>query len=225
MLKLFSGNITIKFLINMKKIITIIGALNVASTPTIALKNIAPHQTLNLQNILKSPNSGIDNLICNVVATDHKLNFSVDLNISDYNGFSGFLDQISFNLSDDNWHAWPLYFFQWIDDDDFHSGPMPALNSHTKHGFFHDPMIWGHRLETYMGHFGLWTDDKSDVAYYMATSWGSWGDFAQNAENTYNKAVVAHTALGITFNFGFTYNSDTEDITTIPPSFNIVPVQ
>ncbi len=207
----------------MKKIITILGALAVAGSPTIVLRNIAPHQTQKVQNVFTKTSNGLDNSITDTQDTDYNFNFKVTLSNSDYNGFSGFLDQIAFNLSDYNYHAWPVYLFQWLDDDDFHTGPFPGLNSHTKQGFFHDPMVWANRLENHMGHFGEWRDDKSDTAFYMATCWGQWGSFGQTVDNQWNADRAASKPLsGIIFNFGFTYSVYWHHYTTVAPSFQII---
>ncbi len=198
------------------------GALTVASTPTIALQNLLPHKTLNLQNILSKTNDGFPNSISVSEDNYHQFYFFVTLSNSDYNGFSGFLDQIVFKLSDYNYHAWPLYFFQWLDDDDFHSGPMPALNSHTAHGFFHYPFAWSNRLEEHMGHFGCIWDDKSDTAYHMSINYGLWGTFGQNVDNQYKAAVAAHKAVGIYLNFAFFFEGGYGPYYTYPPSFKIL---
>ncbi len=207
----------------MKKIITILGALTVASTPTIFLKNINLHKTQNLGNVIKKTSNGINNAIS---AADHSrywFKFTVTLSSSDYNGFSGFLDQILFKLSDYNYHAWPLYLFQWLDDDDFHSGPMPSLNNHTKLGFFHDPLPFSQRLETNMYHFGDFWDDKSDTAFKMSTCWGQWGTFGQTVDNQWNADRTAEKPLlGITFNFNFGYLGRTSGYQTGTPSFHII---
>ncbi len=205
----------------MTKIITILGALTVASTNTIAFRDIAPYQTKNLQSVLAKSNDDVPNYIFVAYNERWEFKFWVHLNNSDYNGFSGFLDQISFNLSDFNWHAWPIYLFQWLDDDDFYH-PMPGLNDHTKHGFFHWPFPYDIRLETFMAHFGAKSDDKSHTAFHMASSWGTWGSFGQNVDNQWNAAVAAHKALGITFHFDFEWYADYQGYVTIPPTFTII---
>ncbi len=207
----------------MKKIITILGALTVASTPTIVLKNIAPHQTQNLLKAVTKKSNWEYNNISVSQATDYYFKFTAYLTNGSYNGFSGFLDQICFNLSDYNYHAWPLYFFQWLDDDDFHSGPMPGLNHHTMHGFWNRPLPYDQRLETYMGHFGSYTDDKSDTAYNMSTCWGQWGTFGQNVDNQWKADCAAKKPLvGVRFNFGFRYSQNQFYYWTETPSFNII---
>ncbi len=205
----------------MKKIITIFGTLAMASSPTIALRNIVPHKTQNLHNIFTKTNSGIANSISVSKQTNYDFDFSVTLSNSDYNGFSGFLNQIVFKLSDYNYHAWPIYLFQWLDDNDFHSGPFPDLKQHTAQGFFNDPCIWAQRFETYMGYFGDWLQDKSDTAFHMATCWGTWGTFGQTVDEAWNTAVADKTAAAIHFDFGFKYDPKYYDYTTIPPVFNI----
>ncbi len=207
----------------MKKIITILGALTVASTPTITFKNIAFHKTQNLDNVIKTASNGDYNFINVLVDTRYEFKFYAHLTNSDYNGFSGFLDQISFSLSDYDYHAWPLYLFQWLDDDDFHSGPMPGLNSHTKHGFWHRPLIYAQRLETVMGHFGSLWDDKSDTAFSMSSSYGLWGTFGQTVDNQWNADRAASKPLtGIELHFEFIYDEPVSKYGTYPPSFQIL---
>ncbi len=205
----------------MKKIITVLGALTVASAPTILLTNIVPHKTQNLGNVIKKSNWENNNIS---VSIDNKavFKFSVYLTNSDFNGFSGFLDQISFSLSDYDYHAWPLYLFQWLDDDDFHSGPMPALNSHTKHGSFNDPITWSNRFEEHMGHFGSLWDDKSDTAYHMSINYGLWGSFGQTVDNQWNAdRASSKPPTGINLHFDFIYDEPIDQYGTYPPSFQI----
>ncbi len=207
----------------MKKILTMLGALAIASTPTIALKNIVLNKTQNLQNILtKSSYTAVTNSIELLDHTDYELSFVVRLSNSDYNGFSGFLDQISFKLSDLDYHAWPIYLLQWLDDDDF-DHPMPGLNSHTKHGFFHYPLVFSQRFETNMGHFGSWLDDKSSTAFKMASSYGLWGTFGQTVDNQWN-TDRAHSVplLGIQFTFGFMYDTIKDNYSSTTPIFRII---
>ncbi len=208
----------------MKKMITVLGALAVAPSPTIVLKNIAPHQTQNLENVVAKISNPENNDITDILDTSYYFEFTVYLTSSDYNGFSGFLDQIVFKLSDYNYHAWPLYFFQWLDDNDFNtSSYLPNLNYHTQHGFFHNPIVWANRFENHMGHFGSWTDDKSDTAYNMSTCWGQWGTFGQNVDNQWNQDRAASKPLiGIKFNFGFRYSQHEFYYSTETPSFNII---
>ena len=208
----------------MKKILNMLGVLTLASTPTIALKNIIPHQTPNLQNILtKSSYATVNNSIELLDHTDYKLSFVVRLSNSDYNGFSGFLDQITFSLSEYDYHAWPIYLLQWLDDDDFDSPPMPMLTLHTKHGFYHYPLVWSNRFEEHMGHFGSWLDDKSYTAFKMASSYGLWGTFGQTVDNQWN-TDRAHSVplLGIQFTLGFMYDSIKHNYSTTTPIFRII---
>ncbi len=208
----------------MKKIITVFGALTVASTPTIALQRITMHKTQNLQNVITKISNSENNNITVINDSDYFFNFNVYLTSSDYNGFSGFLDQIVFKLSDYNYHAWPIYLFQWLDDDDFHSGPMPELKQHTAQGYFHDPITWSSRLEEHMGDFGSWTDDKSDTAYHMSINYGKWGSFGQTVDNEWNADRAASKPLiGINFKFMFAYDFLVRDqYETFPPSFKII---
>ncbi len=196
-----------------------------ASSPTIVLRNIAPHKTQNLHNVVTKKSNETTNQIIDTKQTRYNFNFIVTLTNSDYNGFSGFLDQISFSLSEYNYHAWPLYLFQWLDDDDFHSGPMPALHSHTKHGFFHWTFVFSQRFENDMGHFGDFYQDKSDTIYDMSINYGLWGTFGQNVDNQWNADRAASKPLiGITFHFGFTWAKDF-GYKTVAPSFNIMMTQ
>ncbi len=204
----------------MKKMITVFGVLALAISPTTVLRNIVSNKKQNFVNVIKKTNNGVDNAISVNEVSRYQFKFSVTLSSSDYNGFTGFLDQIVFNLSDYNFHAWPIYLFQWLDDDDFHTGPFPELKQHTAHGFFNDPITWANRLENHMGHFGSWWKDKSDTAFDMASSWGQWGTFGQNIDNTYNNAVATHKALGIIFNFGFKWSQNL--FHTYQPSFSII---
>ena len=206
----------------MKKIITILGALTVASTPTIVLKNINPHKTQNLHNVITKTSNGISNAIS--VSTDSRteFRFSITLGKNNYNGFSGFMNQITFKLSDYDYHAWPLYFFQWLDDNDFENAPFPNLNLHTKQGFFHDPFVWANRLENHMGHFGSPLDDKSDTAYNMSICWGQWGTFGQTVDNKWSADGALPQVTGIYFYFSFGFDEQHDIYTTNDPSFKLL---
>ncbi len=209
----------------MKKTLTVLSALAITASPAIAL-NATAHRTQNLQNILTKVSSKASTVVDNHIVTDGVSNkdfgFTVYLSNSIYNGFSGFLDQIAFKLSDYNYHAWPLLFFQWLDDDDFNH-PMPGLNDHLKHGFFHWPIGFGDRLETLMSGFGSMWQDKSDTAYHMSTSYGEWGTFGQNVDNAWNAAVAKQTVAGISLDFSFHYEEpDGSGYWNDPPSFNLI---
>ncbi len=206
----------------MKKIISVLGALTVASSPTIVLRNITPHKTQNLNNIVQKTNQLKNNINSITIHRCSRLNFwfSVYLTNSGYNGFSGFLDQISFKLSDDNYHAWPIFLFQYLDDDDFNH-PMPGLNDHLKHGFFHYALPFADRLETHMGGFGNMWEDDSRTTFNMSSSWGTWGTFGQTVDNQWNADRAASKPLvGIQFNFAFDWYG-ANGYETDTPSFNI----
>ncbi len=188
----------------MKKTITIFGALAIASSPAIA-SSVAPYKTQNFQNILQptiaKANGPVTNEIITQVDSGDSFYFQARLNNSTYNGFPAFMNQIKAT-------SWPLYFIQWIDDDDFHTGPFPELSKHTAHGFFHDPVIWANRLENHMGHFGDVIDDKSDTAYNMINGYYAQkylGSFGTNVEKAYNQVAKTGKLAGIEMNFGFTY--------------------
>ncbi len=204
----------------MKKVITILQALAITVTPALSLHAFL-NKTQNLKNVVTKISHPEYNDITDIHDTSYYFEFTVYLTSSDYNGFSGFLDQIVFKLSDDNYHAWPLYFFQWLDDDDFQSGPMPELKQHTAQGFFNDPITWASRLENHMGHFGSYLDDKSDTAYHMSINYGLWGTFGQNVDNQWNADRAAKKPLiGIHFNFAFTYDGN-NGYKTKEPFFSI----
>ncbi len=194
----------------MNKIFTVLGALTIASAPIISL-NVGANKTQKLTNTLKPASKkavgGVSNSFFDICATDNDLIFSLTLSNDINYGFTGFLDEISFNLSDYNYHAWPIYFFQWLDDDDFNAGTFPELSNHTKHGFYNWPFAFNYRFETIMGHFGSFWDDKTDTAFKTFTSYGKWGSFGQSVDNAYNKAFAAHQAAGIGFYFAFHYDS------------------
>ncbi len=206
----------------MKKTITIFGVLAIASAPTLAL-NITPHKIQNLQNILKQTatktNGAVNNQIVVQALSSEHFKFEMILGNSTYNGFPGFMNQLVISHSYQG-RGWGAFFFQWLDDDDFHTGPFPELNSHTAHGFFHDPLVWGNRLENHMGHFGGLFDDKSDTAWDMIYEYLNWNPFGKNVENTYNKDASSGKVAGISFEFAFSY--DGNQYFAANPTFNVI---
>ncbi len=210
----------------MKKTITILGALVLTGCPALTLDTTA-HKTQNFENILNRANPPATNLFSNeidlVTCTDYVFKFDVILNNSVYNGFSAYLDQVYFLLSEYNYHAWILYLLQWLDDGDFHVGPMPDLHAHAKYGYINWPVPFNCRLEWCMSHFGAWQDNKSQTAFSMGSSWGQWATFGQNVDNQYKAAEAAKTAYGIDFQFGFNYTG--RYYTTDTPSFYIIKAQ
>ncbi len=202
----------------MKKTITILGALALASSPALAL-NLAPYKTQNLANILKTTsqkaNGAVNNNIIVQSVGSYHFYFQAQLSNSNYNGFPGFMSQIKAV-------SWPLYFFQWLDDNDFY-GNFPNLSNHTVKGFFHDPITWANRLEEQMGHFGSLLDNKSQTAYGMITGYDHrtyLDNFGSYAEKTYNQDAKTGKVAGIDLNFGFTYHYG--DYYVAKPNFVVI---
>ncbi len=207
----------------MKKTITILSALAITGSPALAL-NVVNHKTQNLQNICKpnkiasAKSNGVANYIVTQQVTDSHLYFQVRLNNSTYNGFPGFMNQIkilNFN--------WSIFFFQWIDDNDFSYLWFPDLSVYTQHGFFHDPMTWSNRLEDNLGHFGSWVHNKSTTAYKMVNGVNApkyFKTFGQDAEKAYNTEVATGKIAGIMFNFGFTFIRD--NYTVLQPNYAFI---
>ncbi len=194
----------------MKKTITILSALAMTASPALAL-NVVNHKTQNLQNILNpsisKSNVTVNNDIVVQSVSSYQFYFQARLNNSNYNGFPGFMSQISVSSSAKNW---VIFFFQWLDDNDFHCGPFYDLNKYTNHGFFHNPMIFSNRLEEHMGHFGFWLNDKSETAFNMLTGKNNYKYFASFGKyvvNTYNNGVATGKVAGIMLNFGFLYGN------------------
>ncbi len=216
----------------MKKTITILGALAIAGSPVLA-SSVAPYKTQNFQTILKpatavsaKTNGLVNNIIVQAVSSDN-FYFQARLNNSTYNGFPGFMNQIVNSSGVD----WAQFFFQWLDDNDFASSQyspddhFPNLNDFTQHGFFHDPITWSSRLEEHMGHFGCWTDNKTETAYKMINGVNSdkyWANFGKNAENTYKQEAQAGNVTGIMLNFGFTWGGAFSGYGVIKPNFDIM---
>ncbi len=196
----------------MKKTITILSALAMTCSPALAL-NVVNHKTQNLQySILKAttntkvkPNNVVNNDIVVQSVQRHQFYFQARLSNSTYNGFPAFMNQIVIH-SPLTQQAWGIFFFQWLDDNDF-NGNFPDLGDHTKQGFWHEPMVWANRLETHMGHFGSLFDSKTGTAWNMIGTGVFWPTFGQNVENTYNKDAATGNVAGIELNFGFTYTS------------------
>ncbi len=210
----------------MKKTITILGALALAASPALAL-NVAPYTTQNFQNILQptiaKSNVTVNNNIVVQSVSSYQFYFQAQLSNSNYNGFSGFLGQITFKLSDYNKHAWPVYFFQWLDDNDFQTAFFPELNHHTQQGFFHNPIVWANRLEKNMSHFGSCLDDKSQTAYNMIINSDPkyyLENFGSNVEKTYIEDAKTGKVAGIDLNFGFTYHRGHYSV--VQPNFVII---
>ncbi len=171
---------------------------------------------------IKKTNPVVNNKIVVHKVGDYQFSFDAVLSNSTYNGFQGFINQINVPIYSYNNHGWGLYFMQWLDDDDFNY-PFPGLNSSTKHGYWNMPMTWAARLETQMGHFGSFLEDKSYTAFYMTKAYNDWVNFSINAVNAWNIAMAsAEGTTGITFSFSFTYNPNNFDYTAKTPSFTIM---
>ncbi len=202
----------------MKKTITIFGALAIASSPAIA-SSVAPYKTQNFKNILKptlaKSNETVSNAIVVQSVSSYHFYFQARLSNSTYNGFPGFMNQIQvapFTIPYKT--EWITFFLQWLADNDYTTSDyhFPDLNQFTKHGFFNDPITWSSRLDEDMGHFGSWSDNKTETAYSMIH--GTNGDlylgkFGDSAEAGYNQAAKAGNVAGIMLNFGFLYGDDT----------------
>ncbi len=205
----------------MKKTITILSALAVTGSPALAL-NIVKHKTQNLQTILKpatavsaKPNGVVNDIIVQAVSSYH-FYFQVRLSNSTYNGFPAYVRQIA------PVYCWPLFFFQWLDDDNFSTSFFPELNHYTKQGFWHDPMVWSNRFEEHMGHFGAWNQGKSCTAYNMLKGSNSdkyLANFSSRAEEVYYQAAATGKVAGIMLNFGFLYANG---YTVEQPNFELI---
>ncbi len=210
----------------MKKTITLLSALAITVSPTLALHVVSP-KTQNILNktFLKSNFAVYNTFIINHLSS-YIFQFEVTLSNGTYNGFSGFINQIDTIMTYDDHRGWALYFFQWLDDDDF-DGDFPGLNGHTQQGFWHPPFAWGTRLETHMGHFGSCFDCKSDTALNMIFSYRPWSTFGQHAEDRWNADIPSGNVAGIAFNFYFYWGRDpsgqnTGLYTSKAPTFNII---
>ena len=67
------------------------------------------------------------------------------------------------------------------------------------------------KLENHMGHFGAWSDSKTDTAYKMINGTDPnhyLTNFGTAVENTYNQDAKTGKVAGIDLNFGFTYNGN-----------------
>ncbi len=196
----------------MKKTITILSALAITGSPALAL-NAVNHKTQNLQNICKptatkvTPNGVVNDVIDQLVSSYH-FYFQVRLSNSAYNGFPAFMNQIAI---DTQWqYPWPAFFFQWLDDNDFHKigNEFPDLSKHTTHGYYHIPLVYSNRMEEHMGHFGSMWDGKSSTMRCMiwSATTSFWTTYSQNVETTYKKEAATGKVAGIMLNFGFSYD-------------------
>ncbi len=207
----------------MKKIITILGTISIAGSPALALNSVS-YKTQNFQNILQptiaKSNGSVNNDIIVQSVSSYQFYFQARLSNSTYNGFPGFMNQIKVGP----WPlSWPLYFFQWLDDDDFDTMFFPELQQHTAQGFFHDPMVWANRLEEHMDHFGAWYDYKSNTAHNMISgknAASSWKGFGKHVVSTYNNAAATGNVAGIMLNFGFTY--DGSKYSVVKPNCDVI---
>ncbi len=148
---------------------------------------------------------GVQNTFIIEGLSDYHLKFAVTLGNSDYDGYPGFLNQI--NSEGQVNIPISYFFFQWLNDNDFGfigSGYFPDLNSFTKAGFWHEPFVFGTRLQTHMGSFGYWGDGYTTTAKNMIYAIND--DFMTDAKNAYNKAIAP---AGIQFNFDFSFGYNT----------------
>ncbi len=209
----------------MKKTITLIAAFSLAGTSSAALSHFKSLFTTNVliaKSLKTTSNSNVGNVITDYLKTSAILKLGVTLSNSDYNGFQGFLDQIDTISMDYSNHGWAMYFFQWLDDDNF-SSEFPGLNHHTQQGFWHWPFTSSGKLENYMQNFGLWYDGVSDVAKQMLYSYGSWRPFGQHVEDRWNAQTPSGKVTGIKFTFNFSYDVNHDSYhTDTPPAFQIL---
>ncbi len=203
----------------MKKNLTILSALAITGSPVLAL-NVVNHKTQNLQTILPSSiaksNVTVNNDIVVQSVSSYHFYFQVRLGNSIYNGFPAYMRQIAVCYN------WPVFFFQWLDDNNFSNDYFPELNHYTKQGFWHAPMVWSNRFEEHMGHFGAWNQGKSCTAYDMLTGTNAnkyLPNFETSAEETYNRAVATGRLAGIMLNFGFLYANG---YTVEQPNFELI---
>ncbi len=201
----------------MKKTITILGALAIANSPALAL-NMASYQKQTIQNILKptiaKSNETVTNDIIVQAVSSYHFYFQVRLSNSTYNGLPGYMNQIG--------SAGKQFFFQWLDDNDFHYSDFPNLNLYTEHGF-HDPFLWSNRFEEHMGHFAGWTQGKSSTAKDMLNGVNGFKylwTFIGDAEGAYIQDAKTGKVAGIDLNFGFTFSGGTYYV--VKPNFVII---
>ena len=204
----------------MKKTITVLGAIAIAGSPVLVL-SVAPYRNQNLQNILQvtaNPNIVVNNDIIVQAVKKSQFNFEVHLSNSTYNGFPGFMSQISIQSI---WpqREWGIFFFQWLNDNSF-KGDFPNLQQYTKKGFYHEPFAKAKRLEAYMGHFGNPFDNKTGAAWSMVWAGTFWKTFGNNVESTYKKDATTGKLAGVKFNFSFSYANDVYGAKK--PSFKVV---
>ncbi len=140
---------------------------------------------------------GVPNMWTIYEQTDYIFYLVVTLGNSDYNGFSGFLDQINTKGYDGKIRS---FFFQWIDNNQFHTGHFPDLNDYTNHGFWHPPFDFNDGLEFHMGNFGAWSEGFSETAYHMIFNLDN--TFFENAEHDY---LNTSNTTGIAFSFKFAF--------------------
>ncbi len=209
----------------MRKTITILSALAITGSPALAL-NITTYNTQNLKNIFKpattttSKSNGVANTIITQDDETDRFFFQARLSNSTNNGFPAFSNQIGVYYPWWPQQQWPIFFFQWLDDNNY-NGNFPNLSQFTKHGYFHDPISWPNRLDEHMGPFGDVFDNKSNCAFNMilAGKGSFWNSYAENVQNTYNKDAASGNVIGIDLNFGFTYDGDYH---AVKPNFVIL---
>ncbi len=207
----------------MKKIITMIGALALAGSSSVGLLHLKNFNSENLKLTTQKPvsRSNIYNHMVFNNVTSNVLDFNVTLSNGTYCGFWGFLQQINPYNSAYGAFSWGMFFFQWLDDNDFHYTDFPDLNYNTLHGFWNRPFLYSNRFEEHMGHFGGFLDDKSDTARFSIHAYWSWATMASNATNDWKAACASQKPpAAITFDFYFTYTGGKYSAAT--PTFHLV---
>ena len=170
-------------------------------TPGVTQMTKISHQpTTIIQTIKSKLNGGVQNAFIMKVIQGHELKFSVNLGNSTYNGFPAWINQICHNPSA---CTVSLFFFQWLNDNDFDINEFPNLNSFTDHGFWHEPFVFSTRFQTHMGHFGPWSFPYSETCHGMVDKIIT-NNFMVAAQSAYQNAVDP-AGIQFSFDFGFHY--------------------
>ncbi len=210
----------------MKKVITILGAIAIASSPALSL-NVFNNKTQNFQNISKPTADYSDlvvhnNIISLAIAKEYFF-FKVVLSNSTYNGFPGFMNQITVPPMVIDW---VVFFFQWLNNNSFKTRYFPDLNKFTYQGFFNNPVTRKNRLGRHMRfygrRFGNHRRNNAFNAYRMITRSQQnhyLDNFGETVENTYNQDAKTGKVAGIVLNFGFKYDGS---YSVVKPTFNVI---
>ncbi len=185
----------------MLKILNVIGVLCLSSSPVLALKSTVSYNKT--QSIIPK-SSNISNAFITWEYSPTVLKWKITLSNSIYDGFSGFMQRVSATKSFHGVnYGYALFFFQWLNNNNFGSWFPDLTNYPTKQGYFYNPFSSSERLDQHFFNFAGGAKDPNFTTFYMIFAISNYF-----MECAYHDYTVARGAAGIQFFFEFGINKD-----------------